>query len=305
MVNWKRTVLAVLLALCMSLLLTACGTEPQQENPNAPVDATNELPDDAGMDTDAYFDYFYEMFQEGENAVLEKTAEHLKFFEVAHKGGKLIFTLTNPRIISSTQELPVQEKFIDGTMAVDEVEGMPYTPDRGGQYKYPDFVYPDGHFVAGAHYLLIDVLVESDQAENYTTADVSPQGYTLGEYNDPYIFPMPGLFLGNRFYYEAEDWKEPSAVDGEWILQNPDTCTFVINADYFSRLRELSDDPHLATDYRLEPGETLSFTLGYPVTEKAHGGLFDMEAMSLYNVKGTTGRLCGLTINDDGTLQFS
>ena len=34
MVNWKRTVLAVLLALCMSLLLTACGTEPQQENPN-------------------------------------------------------------------------------------------------------------------------------------------------------------------------------------------------------------------------------------------------------------------------------
>ena len=130
MVNWKRTVLAVLLALCMSLLLTACGTEPQQENPNAPVDATNELPDDAGMDTDAYFDYFYEMFQEGENAVLEKTAEHLKFFEVAHKGGKLIFTLTNPRIISSTQELPVQEKFIDGTMAVDEVEGMPYTPDR-------------------------------------------------------------------------------------------------------------------------------------------------------------------------------
>lgn len=294
-----------MLALCMSLLLTACGTEPQQENPNASVDATNELSDDAGMDTDAYFDYFYETFQEGENAVLEKTAEHLKFFEVAHKGGKLIFTLTNPRIISSTQELPVQEKFIDGTMAVDEVEGMPYAPDRGGQYKYPDFVYPDGHFVKGVHYLLIDVSVESNDAEAYTSSELDNEGYPLGVFDDPYAFSPPALTLGNTLDFVPEQMEE-IAADSQWRVVNPDECTRMVAIDYFSRRGELSDDPNEALFFKVTPGETLSFTIGFPVTDRASGGVFDGNVMSLHNIWSTdgSGKLCGITV-EGNEVQFT
>ena len=153
------------MAICSILLLTACGTTPQQL-PNTPTGTIDAMPGNIGEE-DVSSGYFQEAFRRGEDAVLKKTSSQLVFFDVPRKSGRLLYTLTNPRLVSSTQELPVQDAFLDsGWMPIDEVEGMPYTEDRE-DYRYPDFIYPDGRFVTGAYYLLIDVclLYTSDAAD--------------------------------------------------------------------------------------------------------------------------------------------
>lgn len=289
------------MAICSILLLTACGTTPQQL-PNTPTGTIDAMPGNIGEE-DVSSGYFQEAFRRGEDAVLKKTSSQLVFFDVPRKSGRLLYTLTNPRLVSSTQELPVQDAFLDsGWMPIDEVEGMPYTEDRE-DYRYPDFIYPDGRFVTGAYYLLIDVSAESDGAEEYTAAELDEGGFSLGQFDDPYIFSMPYILLGNDFDYVEAIWKENG--DGTFVLQNPDEYTEAGGVSYFSQKGEALQDSQKEAYYRLEPGQTLTFTIGFAVSEKSHGGWFDMNGFSLYNIMDAGGRLCGMKFNDDGTLYFA
>ncbi len=295
--KWRGVMCIVICA----LLLTACGTTPQRELPNTPTDVIDAMPGNIGEE-DVSSSYFQEAFRRGEDAVLKKASSQLVFFDVPHKSGRLLYTLTNPRLVSSTQELPVQDAFLGSWMPIDEVEGMPYTEDRE-EYLYPDFIYPDGHFVVGAHYLLIDVSVESDGAEEYTAAEADEGGFSLGQFDDPYIFSMPCILLGNHFDYVEAIRKENG--DGTFVLQNPDEYTEAVGVSYFSRKGEILQDSQKEAYYRLEPGQTLTFTIGFAVSEKSHGGWFDMSGFSLYNIMDASGRLCGMKFNDDRTLYFA
>ena len=239
----------------------------------------------------------------GADAVIEKTADHLTFAVLPSKGGQLIYTLSHPRLVDNNLEF-VENGIIDGSVEVDEAEGMPYTEGWNG-YRYPDFVYPDGHFVKGVHYLLIDVSVESNDAEAYTSSELDSEGYPLGIFDDPYAFSPPALTLGNTADFVPEQVEE-IAADSQWRVVNPDECTRMVAIDYFSRRSELSDEPNEALFFKVTPGETLSFTIGFPVTDRASGGVFGGNVMSLYNIWSTdgSGKLCGITV-EGNEVQFT
>lgn len=293
----KRTTSIYLAAvIAASMLLTACSSVQMpgasEQDPTAPQD------DVAAALSEGYREPLI-----GADAVIEKTADHLTFAVLPSKGGQLIYTLSHLRLVDNNLEF-VENGIIDGGVEVDEAEGMPYTAGWNS-YRYPDFVYPDGHFVKGVHYLLIDVSVESNDAEAYTSSELDSEGYPLGVFNDPYAFSPPALTLGNTPDFVPEQVEE-IAAGSQWRVVNPDECTRMVAIDYFSRRGELSDDPNEALFFKVTPGETLSFTIGFPVTDRASGGVFGGNVMSLYNIWSTdgSGKLCGITV-EGNEVQFT
>ena len=61
------------MAICSILLLTACGTTPQQL-PNTPTGTIDAMPGNIGEE-DVSSGYFQEAFRRGEDAVLKKRSE--------------------------------------------------------------------------------------------------------------------------------------------------------------------------------------------------------------------------------------
>ena len=106
--------------------------------------------------------------------------------------------------------------------------------------QYSHHVSTDGKFVEGSYLVVIDLEVESVGAE----AKFDP------DYNDPYIFRIDSLF---------------TLVD---ISEKQGRNYRYQNIDYFSLLNEQSIHPFA---YILEPGETLSFQIGFFMGKKKDG----------------------------------
>lgn len=142
----RTTSIYLAAAIAASMLLTACGSA---RTPGA-SEQDLAVPQD---DVAAALSEGYREPLIGADAVIEKTADHLTFAVLPSKGGQLIYTLSHPQLVDNNLEF-AGNGIIDGSVEVDEAEGMPYTEGWNG-YRYPDFVYPDGHFVKGVHYYLI------------------------------------------------------------------------------------------------------------------------------------------------------
>lgn len=206
------------------------------------------------------------------------------------KSGKFVFTLANPRLISHMSDLPDEPVknagFTEATgftfaLPPDDPERTDHNTHKN--IYYPDFVREDGSFLDGAYLLLLDITVESQDAVNFTTMDKDEGGLPMGLYSDPYVFRTESIVNAGVAGDEQED---------------PVPCTFLF---YYSGFGSCSEND-LA--FRVEPGESITFTIGFPISDIRHGGIFDLNKISLYSQNSAESRLCRVEIADDGSVSF-
>ncbi len=231
----------------------------------------------------------------GPSGVKLRTSDKLIY--LAQKSGHLEFRFDNARAVNHRSD--VQEECIDPPRAsrrysydasqysaedfpnaenVRLLEGTWYV-----RYDYPNWVEDDGYFGDGVYLILVDVTATNVGAENYTTADHYSDGRPRGEYDDPYIFWAAGVpvltdisgtkWIGDRLWYA-----DPA---------------------YFSLLNQRSEHP-LA--FRLAPGESITYTLGFLVTDHELGGDFSLPHLCLTDSAGSLyGMFYKLDIDWSGT----
>lgn len=220
----------------------------------------------------------------GAESIKSKTDTSLTFSKrYGLQSGELTFTLTNPRLITNKNGLPSTTAKNDGFGI--EVFYFSKKPTA----HYPDFIAEDGSFPEGTYILLIDITVESQDARAYTTADLNELGNPIGLITDPYIF-------------NADDIVRVGAAVNTDSRQAADELDIGYRSpSYYS---ELGSQEERSYAYRLEPEQTITFTLGFGLSDKNTGGIFDLNYMFLSCTSDEDGMLCQLVVDSDGHVKF-
>ena len=136
-------------------------------------------------------------------------------------------------------------------------------------YGYPDWTEEDGYFGDDIYLILVDVTATNVGAENYTTADRYSDGRIKGRFDDPYIFPVAGV---------------PVLTDISGTKWLGDTRLWYVDPVYFSLMNQCSEHPMA---FRLAPGESITYTLGFLVTDCELGGDFSLPHLCLTDSAGS------------------
>lgn len=202
------------------------------------------------------------------------------------KEGSLIYTFTNARVV--TKE-PTEGGAAD-TMFLFKTDGS--------GLAYRDVVQDDGSFIDGVYMLLFDVTVQSRDAEKHTIFEVDDEGRPLGQWPDPYIFSADGIELvdtssattdredkeGEFPYYATEQYMNYFSQKDE-----------LISSEEIDEIAASSEDPKLAAEviqkmrlenhgwscFRLEPGEEITYTIGYVVGDQDAGFMWNLDSLAL------------------------
>lgn len=234
----KNIVIALFFVLLCSL--TACSSEPLQDVQNAVNGFINNEQTEANANNSP---------QETLN-LGDSFSEELTIL----KSGNLIHTFNSARIVTSIDDIPSTDCFLREALLYLNENNEWETGDL------PAFVQEDGSF-AGAYVLLIDVTTTSENATNYTTDDLDAEGYPLGEYDDPYLFRVDTL--GTLVALNHPENNELNY----WGLGY---------MEYNSLLNHDPELPDNHASYRLEPGETIEYTIGFIIYEELFTA-FDCE----------------------------
>ena len=138
------------------------------------------------------------------------------------------------------------------------------------RYDYPNWVEDDGYFGDGVYLILVDVTATNVGAENYTTADRYSEIWPRGQYDDPYIF-------GASVVPVLTD------ISGTYWL-NENSRLWYTQPVYFSLLNQRSEHPFA---FRLAPGESITYTLGFLVTDYELGGYFSLPHLCFNDTMGS------------------
>ena len=153
------------------------------------------------------------------------------------------------------------------------------------RYDYPDWTEEDGYFGDGVYLILVDVTATNVGAENYTTADLYSDGRPRGQYDDPYIF-------------RPDEVPVLTDISGSKWLEK-DHRLWYENPVYFSLMNQCSEHPMA---FRLSPGEAITYTLGFLVTDCELGGDFSLPHLCLTDSAGSLyGTFYKLDIDWSGT----
>lgn len=191
------------------------------------------------------------------------------------KTGSLCCTFSNARFAYRLRDLPTPDTshFRDGQSLFflrDNEEILVDLDDT-------EFIQEDGNFFAGAYIVLVDVTVISHNATDWTASETYIQSdgtkVPAGEYYDPYLFRADTLVWLSDLSIETINYEGSSEPDS-YRTQS---------LNYFSELGEIQEDPLL---FRLEPGDEISFTIGFLVGDKRMGGINDLSMLALSDFSG-------------------
>ena len=207
----------------------------------------------------------------GQTTQSQQTAE-LKFEYSAETAphqilsGKMQFTVSNSRVATHRKDMPggdFSEAIAEIWMNGEVKEYVCYSQ------RFPSFILDDGSFVEGAKLVMVDVTVTNVDAKMRTQKDADENGKGGGDYIDPYVFRVDSL-LGFADTKETTD--AISAFGGVSSTGNYPQ----LNACYFSLLNECEEH---SSAFRLEPGETMTYTVGIVVGNNQDGSERDLSAI--------------------------
>lgn len=160
------------------------------------------------------------------------------------RSGKLILTVEGARAASRAADVPEggfkqTDDFVILSNGSEETE-----------YKFQNCVQADGSFREGVRLILVDFTLESQDAENETAEEAGEHGRYQGKYQNPYIFRADSLF----YLMNASEAAQKASGSG--------SLTAVSRPSFFSLYGQLEEHDFA---FELLPGETIRFTLGYPV----------------------------------------
>lgn len=202
------------------------------------------------------------------------------------KNGSLIYTFSNARMV--TKE-PVEGSAADTMLLFKE---------DGSSLAYRDVVQDDGSFIDGVYMLLFDVTVQSRDAEMHTIFEVDDEEIPLGQWPDPYIFSAGGIALvdTSSATTDREDKKgEFPYYATEQTMNYFSQKDELINSKEIEEIAASSEDPKLATEviqkmrlenhgwgsFRIEPGEEITYTIGYVVGDRNAGFMWNLDSLAL------------------------
>jgi len=145
------------------------------------------------------------------------------------QSGTLNYTVTGARVLGPDSE---------ATLSIDQFFPYTFVPNVETG-KYPDFLDENGHLSPGCYLVQVDITVENVDAQAIEE-----------EYGDPCLFRADDLFL-------VKLDASPGTIDGHRVAGYR-------NVDFFSLAGEYDAHPML---YRLEPGNTVSYTIGFLADE--------------------------------------
>ena len=240
---------ATLVALC--LILSSCKGMTKEEETVATIpihvgENTTEITEEALEPTET---------TDTPSVPNLTTSDKVEFEESAKSGhlarGRLVHTIKSVRIITNAKDIPTTGGFDDYRPAC--------TYDENGNetvWHYPEFVKNNGDFVEHVRLVILDIVVTSDNAENWTINDLDENGNPKGHYADPYVF----------------------RIDGKYSLS--DTTAAKHNRfwtpDFFSALNYAEEHPFA---YRLLPGESVSFSVGFLVGNDYDGSKIPISTL--------------------------
>lgn len=158
------------------------------------------------------------------------------------RNGKLIFTIDKSWVVTNVADIPKE-----GGIRTDRNYIMIYDDFRGSgekqiAYWYPeDVVLEDGSFIKGTYFVMIQMTVTSENAENWTNKDIGPNGGAMSWWSDPYIFEIP------------------------CSLKYPKRTSYDTQIAYFSEL--WSVEAGNGYQFYLEPGQTKTLVFGYLIQD--------------------------------------
>lgn len=159
------------------------------------------------------------------------------------RAGKLQCAFTGVRLADSLQGLSLGDFRDDANIC-----------SGGRSLRNPEFIGEDGiHFVPGVYLLLVDVTVTSQGAESCTRRDRDDIGNPKGQFDDPYLFRADDLI----FVVDLAPELTTQGLYGAYFM------------DYFSGMGRRGESPVV---FRLEPGESVEFTVGFLVSDIRQSG---------------------------------
>lgn len=178
------------------------------------------------------------------------------------KFGKLVFNITDSRIVRCPQDIPNEGGYVR------ELHFWQIREDEYIDYRDSNVLSMDGTFLENAYMVLVDVTVDSINA----TAVTDPYEGMIND--DPYLFDNPYLF----------DCAMVRLADlGGEVYQN---LFPTVPVTYFSKMGMCKEHPRY---YYLEPGDSITFTLGFLVGGyREDGSLIDPSDLALGATMGET-----------------
>ena len=239
-----KRLIAVFLAVCLLLGLTACAGEAEAEPTILDLNGGGSDSTSSGADGTS---------DGARTGVTIEDSDDLK-------SGTLLYTVTGARAVNRAEDIPTDGGFDEYGDVWQIIDG-----EEVG-YLYPEMFLEDGSLLENCYLILVDITVESRDAVAKTYSDYGYEKPVQGLYEDPYVFRCDWLTLVDPTEKISE---------GQYYYQT---------MDYFSRMNEREE--HNFT-FRLEPGETTSFTIGYLIGGFKHdGSLTDLSQLCLCNTSG-------------------
>lgn len=188
------------------------------------------------------------------------------------KSGKIICTITDARLINNINDLENLDGFTEDAniLFIDDHDEI--------VLKYPDWINENGEFIEGAYLLLVDISVTSNGAESYTRHDINEFGDAIGMYDDPYLFRADSLVYLQDTHYGTDGIMTQEDTDGTKY-----TNIAAWGIDYFSERNRRSENPNV---FRLSPGDTIAFHLGFLISDITEKGEMDLGSLYLTKVMG-------------------
>lgn len=265
-----RKIVSIMLVLTILFSFAGCAMEEEQQDQFLAIQTTpnetsgNASSNETGGNTS--------MDEDSSQATQGQQPTELKFQYSSNThyeflSGKLELSISNPRVVTHRDDIPGGDfsEAIAAIWANGEVKEYVCYSQR-----FPSFVLEDGSFVEGAQLVVLDVTLTNIDAKMRTQKDADAKGKGGGEYTDPYIFRV-GSLLG--FTDTAKTTDTISVFGGV----SSDGNYPQLNATYFSLLNNCEEHPFA---FRVEPGETITFSIGIVVGNNEDGSERDLSTIA-------------------------
>lgn len=290
--KYVRKLIAAAIILCLLLTLSACGdrqavfgsgdsdidrqTVPGTEDSGIGRTIASESREEGSGGLTIVTDFYPENgsapdgSQEEARYIYERIYRYAEYtgsgvqlmrWSTEYLSGRLLYQVSNPRIARSVEELGGPADGFSRSFCQ-------HGPDDAD--LPPAWIRADGSF-ENHQVLLVDVTVTNEDAE------LAPDLDKYGNARDPYTFSVDGLL-----YLHNGSLKPPKEQG---------------NFSYISYFSAKGDDPDTAFSFRLLPGETADFTLGF-VIGKAPARFDSLEGLYLCNTMSADTILMEMRLED-------
>lgn len=273
----------LLLLLCVSLIMTGCtrvGTQELAEISEATNHSQQESHGENADVSSSSNEESWKLYGLANShtyipSVIHTTDDGIILEYRNIKSGSLYCSFSNARFIDNLDNLPVSgnQYFRGGQSLYFINDGKTTKVDVDDSY----FSNQDGMLYDGCYLLLVDVTITSNNATEWISSEMHTHSdgakVPAGDYTDPYLFRIDAIV-------SLSDTSIPT-INNDGAVKPDSYYTRSIN--YFSIMGKEEENPIL---FRVEPGDEISFTIGFLVGDNRRGGQNDLSSLVLSDYDG-------------------